>query len=79
MRNADLSGYLDSMRPLLEGFWWQDGIAGIDYSDTFDDEPAIVALMDECLQENGFENDLSAERLHHEMYLSDARKVAPDK
>ena len=31
------------------------------------------------LAENGFENDLSSSRLHHEIYLSDARKVAPEK
>ena len=45
----------------------------------FDDEPRSVALMDAYLRENGYENDLSAERLHHEIYLSDARKVAPEK
>ena len=45
----------------------------------FDDEPATVALMDAYLKENGYENDFSDERLHHEIYLSDARKVAPEK
>lgn len=45
----------------------------------FDDEPRSVALMDEFIRQNGYENDLSAERLHHEIYLSDARKVAPEK
>lgn len=45
----------------------------------FDDEPATVALMDEFLQENGWENDFSPTRLHHEIYLSDARKVPPEK
>lgn len=45
----------------------------------FDEEPATVALMDRYLQENGFENDFSDERLHHEIYLSDARRVAPEK
>ena len=45
----------------------------------FDDEPRSVALMDEYLRENGYENDFSAERMHHEIYLSDARKVAPEK
>ncbi|MBR6580875.1 MAG: GyrI-like domain-containing protein [Ruminococcus sp.] len=46
---------------------------------SYDDEPATVALMDEFLAENGYENDLSAERLHHEIYLSDPRKIAPEK
>ena len=45
----------------------------------FDEEPASVALMDAYLSENGYENDLSETRLHHEIYLSDARKVAPEK
>ena len=120
--------------PPLEGFWWQEGIDGIEYSDKstfcwisvirlpdfitqadfdwavetaskkkkidcsstefltideglcvqimhigpYDNEPASVALMDRFLEENGYENDLSVTRLHHEIYLSDARKVAPE-
>ena len=45
----------------------------------FDDEPATVALMDAYLEQNGYVNDMNAERLHHEIYLSDARKVTPEK
>ena len=45
----------------------------------FDDEPATVAAMDRYIAENGYENDFSATRLHHEIYLSDARKVLPEK
>ena len=45
----------------------------------YDDEPATVALMDQYLKENGYENDFSDERWHHEIYLSDARRVAPEK
>ncbi len=45
----------------------------------FDNEPATVALMDAFLKENGYENDFSQTRRHHEIYLSDARKVAPEK
>jgi hypothetical protein len=45
----------------------------------FDDEPATVAVMDGYLEEMGYENDFSGGRLHHEIYLSDARKVAPEK
>lgn len=121
--------------PPLEGFWWQEGIEGIDYTDKntfnwisvirlpefiskadfdwavkiaeqkkkmdcsmaefltmeeglcvqimhigpFDNEPATVELMDMYLAENGYENDFSKDRLHHEIYLSDARKVNPEK
>ncbi|MDD6024498.1 MAG: GyrI-like domain-containing protein [Oscillospiraceae bacterium] len=45
----------------------------------FDEEPASVALMDALLSENGYENDFSDTRLHHEIYLSDARKAPPEK
>ena len=45
----------------------------------FDDEPETVALMDHYLQENGYINDINEHRFHHEIYLSDARKVAPEK
>lgn len=45
----------------------------------FDDEPATVAVMDAYLEEKGYENDFSGTRLHHEIYLSDARKMPPEK
>lgn len=45
----------------------------------FDDEPKTIALMQEFLTENGYVTDLTDERRHHEIYLSDARRVAPDK
>ena len=45
----------------------------------FDDEPATVALMDAYLEQKGYVNDINMERLHHEIYLSDARRVAPEK
>ena len=129
-----IEGFYDYVVPPLEGFWWQEGIDGIEYSDKstfcwisvirlpdfitqadfdwavetaskkkkidcsstefltideglcvqimhigpYDSEPASVALMDRFLEENGYENDLSVTRLHHEIYLSDARKVAPE-
>ena len=45
----------------------------------FDDEPKTIALMQEFLTENGYVTDLTDERRHHEIYLSDARRVAPDR
>ena len=45
----------------------------------FDNEPETVEKMDAFLAENGYKNDFSDRRLHHEIYLSDARKVAPEK
>ncbi len=45
----------------------------------FDDEPATVALMDAYLTENGYVNDLTETRCHHEIYLTDPRKAVPEK
>ena len=45
----------------------------------FDDEPASVARMDAYLAEQGYVNDWESGRLHHEIYLSDARRVPPEK
>ncbi len=130
-----IQGFFEYVVPPLEGFWWQDGVAGVDYADksgfhwisvirlpdfateadfqwakveakrkkkldcsaaeflplreglcvqimhlgSYDSEPASVALMDEYLKKNGYQNDLSDRRLHHEIYLSDPRKSSPEK
>lgn len=130
-----IDGYFDYVVPPLEGFWWQDDTAGIDYArkddfrwislirlpdfvtkadfdwavaeatkkkhadfskaefftyheglcvqcmhiGSYDDEPATVALMDVYLRENGYQTDITESRFHHEIYLSDARKVAPER
>lgn len=130
-----IEGFFEYVVPPLEGFWWQDAVAGVNDSDKsafnwisvirlpdfvskpdfdwavataarkkkldcsaaefmtieeglcvqimhagpFDDEPATVAVMDAYLEQNGYVNDFGDGRLHHEIYLSDARKVAPEK
>ncbi len=45
----------------------------------YDDEPASAALMNAFLVQNGYENDFASGRQHHEIYLSDPRKTAPEK
>ena len=35
--------------------------------------------MDKFIQENGYVNDMNSKRLHHEIYMTDARKTAPEK
>ena len=45
----------------------------------FDTEPESVARMDAYLKEQGYANDFSEARMHHEIYLSDARKVPAEK
>ena len=133
--NHQMEGYFDYVVPPLEGFWWQDGADGIDYTqkDTFkwisvirlpdyvtkdefnwaieeatrkkktdfskveffvyevglcvqcmhigsyDDEPATVERMHDYMHKQGYVLDLTEQRMHHEIYLSDARKVAPEK
>ncbi len=130
-----IEGFFEYVVPPLEGFWWQDDVDGVDYTDKsdfnwisvirlpdfvkkddfdwaakvaskkkridctkaefmtineglcvqimhigpFDDEPDTVAVMDRYLAENGFVNDMNDERMHHEIYMSDARKVVPEK
>lgn len=130
-----IDGYFDYVVPPLEGFWWQDGMEGFDYSrkeefhwisvirlpdfvtkedfdwavaeatkkkktdyskvefltmeegmcvqcmhiGPFDEEPATVAQMDAFIEQQGYENDLSGQRRHHEIYLSDVRRVSPDR
>ena len=45
----------------------------------YDEEPATIALMDEHARQQGYVPDFSESRLHHEIYLSDPRKTAPEK
>lgn len=45
----------------------------------YDDEPATIDLMHQYMRAQGYELDISEKRLHHEIYLSDARKVAPER
>ena len=45
----------------------------------YDDEPATVELMHSYIEQKGYVPDFSDTRLHHEIYLSDPRRVAPQK
>ena len=130
-----IEGFFEYVVPPLEGFWWQDNVEGVDYSNKstfnwisvirlpdfiteenfawavetaskkknmdcssaefltideglcvqmmhigpYDDEPASVAIMNAFLKENGYATDINENRLHHEIYLSDPRKTAPEK
>ena len=133
--SRQMEGYFDYVVPPLEGFWWQDGVKGVDYSHkerfqwisvirlpdfvtkedfawavaeasekkktdfskaefftydeglcvqcmhigSYDDEPATVLLMHDYMKSQGLALDITEKRLHHEIYLSDARRVAPEK
>ena len=45
----------------------------------YDSEPASVARMDAFLAERGYRNDLSQRRRHHEIYLGDPSRTAPER
>lgn len=45
----------------------------------YDDEPATVERMHAFMTAEGYELDITDTRLHHEIYLSDARRTAPEK
>ncbi len=130
-----IKGFFEYVVPPLEGFWWQNGIEGVNYADksdfnwisvirlpdfvtkadfewaaaaaekkkkidcsraefqtireglcvqimhigSYDSEPESVDRMNNYLRENGYQNDMSESRLHHEIYLSDPRKTVPGK
>ena len=45
----------------------------------YDNEPATIQTMSEFAAKEGYETDITDSRYHHEIYLSDARKVSPEK
>ena len=64
----------------VEYFTHDEGLTvQILHTGSFDAEPASVALMDAFIAEQGYENDFSLGRYHHEIYLSDPRNVPQDK
>ncbi len=46
---------------------------------SYDSEPETVAAMNEYVKSMGYAIDINESRLHHEIYLSDPRKAAPEK
>ena len=46
---------------------------------SYDDEPATIKTLKDFVNANGYAEDFSEGRFHHEIYLSDPRKCAPEK
>ena len=46
---------------------------------SYDDEPATIAALAQFVEENGYIEDMTGLRRHHEIYLGDPRKTAPEK
>lgn len=44
----------------------------------YDDEPESIAKMREFAEKSGYSEDISDTRFHHEIYLSDPRRCAPE-
>lgn len=63
----------------VEFFTYEEGICvQCMHIGAYDDELATIEAMENYAREQGYEPDF-ATRYHHEIYLSDARKVAPEK
>lgn len=45
----------------------------------YDDEPETVAELNQFIMEHGYVCDISESRWHHEIYLGDPRKTAPER
>ena len=64
----------------VEFFTFEEGLfVQMMHQGSFDEEETTVEIMNQYLQEKGYRNDFNKSRLHHEIYLSDARKVIPEK
>ena len=64
---------------LAEFFTLEEGLCvQIMHTGSYDEEPRSIALLDAYLAKHGYVNDLREGRLHHEIYLSDPRRTAPE-
>jgi len=69
---------LDTSKARLEAF--EEGLCvQIMHIGSYDDEPASIVLMQDFTAQNGYVEDVDSKRRHHEIYLSDPRKAAPEK
>ena len=46
---------------------------------SYDNEPETIKKIEAFLKEQGYKTDFSGQRMHHEIYLSDPRRTAPEK
>ena len=62
-------------------FWrWEEGLcAHLLHIGPYDAEPASIDRLEAFVREQGYEQDLSDVRWHHEIYLGDPRRTAPEK
>ena len=62
-------------------FWrWREGLcAHVLHVGPYDTESASIDRLEAFFQGEGYESDFSGERRHHEIYLGDPRRTAPEK
>ena len=59
---------------------WEEGLcAQLLHRGPYDDEPESVARLAAFVREQGYREDFSPGRYHHEIYLGDPRRTAPDR
>ena len=59
---------------------WEEGLcAHVLHVGPYDTEPETIKGLDAFLTEQGYETDFSGVRRHHEIYLGDPRRTAPEK
>lgn len=59
---------------------WEEGLcAQVMHIGPYDDEPATIAVLNQFVEDNGYETDIGDNRRHHEIYLGDPRKTAPER
>lgn len=64
----------------VEFFIYRDGLCvQCMHVGPYDAEPATIAAMEACAEDLGCAPDCGEVRRHHEIYLSDARKCAPER
>ena len=64
----------------VEFFTYDEGICvQCMHVGSYDNEPATVNLMHEYMKQNGYELDITQDRYHHEIYLSDPRRCETTK
>ena len=62
-------------------FWrWEEGLcAHLLHTGPYDAEPASIDRLEAFVREQGYEQDFTGGRRHHEIYLGDPRRTAPEK
>jgi len=70
--------YLDISRARLEDFT-ESLCAQVMHIGSYDEEPPTVAALEAFIESQGYRTEMAGMRQHHEIYIGDPRKTAPEK